>query len=119
MGFVYERLVTTKRHGVLGAAILGRSGLGECHQRLRSTKLGKQTCHLARLEAYSTASRRSRRLAVENHRSELRDLMLENGAVGAEVRKTIGDVATAFVVAGVATGVVVLQAAGHGAGNMD
>lgn len=62
---------------------------------------------------------RSRRLAVENHRVELRDLMLEHGAVGAEVRKTIGDVATAFVVAGVGSGVVVLQAAGHGAGNMD
>ncbi len=62
---------------------------------------------------------RSRRLAVENHRSELRDLMLERGAVGAEVRKTIGDVATAFVVAGVGTGVAVLQAARHGAGNMD
>ncbi|KAF9481959.1 hypothetical protein BDN70DRAFT_875579 [Pholiota conissans] len=57
---------------------------------------------------------RSRRLAVENHRDELRQLMTEHGAVGAEVRKTIGDVATAFVVAGVGSGVVVLQAAGPG-----
>jgi len=60
---------------------------------------------------------RSRRLAVENHRNELKDLMNEHGQVGAEVRKTIGDVATAFVVAGVGSGVVVVQAAG--AGNLD
>ncbi|RDB14902.1 K(+)/H(+) antiporter 1 [Hypsizygus marmoreus] len=53
---------------------------------------------------------RSRRLAVENHRGELKELMEEYGAVGAEVKKTIGDVATAFVVAGCGTGVVVLQA---------
>jgi len=43
--------------------------------------------------------------------------MDDHGHVGAEVRKTIGDVATAFVVAGVGSGVVVLQAAG--AGNFD
>ncbi|KAF8177850.1 Sodium/hydrogen exchanger family-domain-containing protein [Pholiota molesta] len=57
---------------------------------------------------------RSRRLAVENHREELRELMKDHGAVGAEVRKTIGDVATGFVVAGIGSGVVVLQAAGAG-----
>jgi hypothetical protein len=60
---------------------------------------------------------RSRRLAVENHRQELHELMQEHGQVGAEVRKTVGDVATAFVVAGVGSGIVVLQAAG--AGNID
>ncbi|KAF8799460.1 hypothetical protein BYT27DRAFT_7201515 [Phlegmacium glaucopus] len=54
---------------------------------------------------------RSRRLAVENHRAELKMLMDAHGHVGAEVRKTIGDVATAFVVAGVGSGVVVVQAA--------
>ncbi len=43
--------------------------------------------------------------------------MQEHGDVGAEVRKTIGDVATTFVVAGVGSGIVVLQAAGPG--NMD
>lgn len=37
--------------------------------------------------------------------------MDEHIHVGAEVRKTVGDVATAFVVAGVGSGVVVLQAA--------
>ncbi|KAF9565112.1 hypothetical protein CPC08DRAFT_630409 [Agrocybe pediades] len=54
---------------------------------------------------------RSRRLAVENHRKELKELMDEHGRLGSEVRKTIGDVATAFVVAGVGSGIVVLQAA--------
>ena len=37
--------------------------------------------------------------------------MDEHIHVGAEVRKTVGDVATAFVVAGVGSGIVVLQAA--------
>jgi len=55
---------------------------------------------------------RSRRLAVENHRQELKDLMNEHKYVGAEVGKAIGDVATAFVVAGVGSGVLILQAAG-------
>ena len=54
---------------------------------------------------------RSRRLAVENHSVELQTLMDEHSHVGAEVRKTVGDVATAFVVAGVGSGVVVVQAA--------
>jgi len=57
---------------------------------------------------------RSRRLAAENHRKELKELMSEHEYVGAEVRKTIGDVGTAFVVAGVGSGVVVLQAGGVG-----
>jgi hypothetical protein len=51
---------------------------------------------------------------VENHRKELKELMSEHEYVGAEVRKTIGDVGTAFVVAGVGSGVVVVQAAGVG-----
>jgi hypothetical protein len=53
----------------------------------------------------------SRRLAVENHRAELQTLMDEHIHVGAEVRKTVGDIATAFVVAGVGSGVEVVQAA--------
>lgn len=59
---------------------------------------------------------RSRRLAVENHRVELKELMEEFGSVASEVGKTIGDVATAFVVAGCGEGVVVVQAANSNAG---
>jgi len=54
---------------------------------------------------------RSRRLAVENHVHELKGLMEEHGSVVPEVKRTIGDVATAFVVVGCGSGVVVVQAA--------
>ncbi|KAJ2934148.1 hypothetical protein H1R20_g2903, partial [Candolleomyces eurysporus] len=57
---------------------------------------------------------RSRRLAVEDHRHEMRDLMDEYGHLGQEARKALGDVASAFVVAGIASGIVVLQAAAGG-----
>ncbi|KAJ7696562.1 Sodium/hydrogen exchanger family-domain-containing protein [Mycena rosella] len=54
---------------------------------------------------------RSRRMAVENHAEELKGLSEEYGSVGADVRKTMGDVASAFVVAGAGSGLVVVQAA--------
>ncbi|KAK7457833.1 K(+)/H(+) antiporter [Stygiomarasmius scandens] len=68
---------------------------------------------------------RSRRLAVENHTQELKNIVEEYRAMeksgltggrtaahlGWEVRKTIGDVAAACVVAGCGEGVVVVQAA--------
>ncbi|KAL0961524.1 hypothetical protein HGRIS_006464 [Hohenbuehelia grisea] len=54
---------------------------------------------------------RSRRLAVENHANELKGLMEEHGNVGPEVKRTIGDVATAFIVVGCGSAVVVVQAA--------
>ncbi|EJC98913.1 uncharacterized protein FOMMEDRAFT_113492 [Fomitiporia mediterranea MF3/22] len=57
---------------------------------------------------------RSRRLAVEDHTKELRKLVEEmhgGGSVGGEVRKTIGDVASALVVSGCDVGIVVMQAA--------
>lgn len=54
---------------------------------------------------------RSRRLAGEDHTSELQQILEERSSVGQDViRKTIGDPATAFVVSGCATAVVVLQA---------
>lgn len=64
---------------------------------------------------------RSRRLAVEGHRTELKELVLaswaggngetlESGMVG-EVRKTVGEVGSAFVGRGAGVGVWVLQAA--------
>jgi len=54
---------------------------------------------------------RSRRLAVECHSAELKEVMRSGKPVGAEARRTIGDVGTALVVSGVKAGVVVLQAA--------
>lgn len=53
---------------------------------------------------------RSKRLAVENHQVELKTLMEDHRVVGSEVKKTIGDVATAFVVAGCGSGIIVVQA---------
>ena len=54
---------------------------------------------------------RSRRLAVEDHTAELREVLHNGKPIGGEVRRTIGDVGTALVVSGVKAGVVVLQAA--------
>lgn len=54
---------------------------------------------------------RSRRLAVENHREELKEVMRGGKSIGGEVQKTIGDVGAALVVSGVKAGIVVLQAA--------
>jgi len=54
---------------------------------------------------------RSRRLAVEDHTAELREVLQNGKPIGGEVRRTIGDVGTALVVSGVRAGVVVLQAA--------
>jgi len=54
---------------------------------------------------------RSRRLATEDHSQELKGLTEKNGRIGGEVKRTIGDVATALVVSGCGAGLVVLQAA--------
>jgi len=54
---------------------------------------------------------RSRRLAVEDHTAELKEVLHAGKPIGGEVRRTIGDVGTALVVSGVKAGVVVLQAA--------
>lgn len=70
-----------------------------------------QECSLNFATRLLIVTGRSRRLAVENHQAELKELMGEYGTVGSDVKKTIGDVATAFVVAGCGAGVVVLQAA--------
>jgi len=55
---------------------------------------------------------RSRRLAVEDHHAELHALEAEHGGamVRADVRKTIGDVGTAFVMAGIDANMLVMQA---------
>ncbi|KAH9999652.1 Sodium/hydrogen exchanger family-domain-containing protein [Russula compacta] len=55
---------------------------------------------------------RSRRLAVEDHHAELRALEAEHGAVRGDMRKTVGDVGTAFVMAGIDANLLVMQASG-------
>ncbi|KIL00203.1 hypothetical protein PAXRUDRAFT_821906 [Paxillus rubicundulus Ve08.2h10] len=78
----------------LHAAIKRASGIRETHQRL------------------VIVAGRSRQLATENHHAELEQLFEEHWTVDHGVlRKTIGDVATAMVVAGSASAMVVLQAA--------
>jgi hypothetical protein len=59
---------------------------------------------------------RSRRLAVEDHHAEVRALETEYGgaSVRADVRKTVGDVGSAFVMAGIDTNLLVMQASGTG-----
>ena len=55
---------------------------------------------------------RSRRLAVEDYHAELRALEAVHGAarVHSDVRKTIGDVGTAFVMTGIDANLLVMQA---------
>ncbi|KIK66083.1 hypothetical protein GYMLUDRAFT_218915 [Collybiopsis luxurians FD-317 M1] len=55
---------------------------------------------------------RSRRLAVEDHTKEVKKIMEEHHShgLGTEVRKTIGDVALAMLIAGCAQEVLVVQA---------
>lgn len=54
---------------------------------------------------------RSRRLAAENHHVELKVLVEEYGGVGGEVKRTVGDVATALVVSRCQANVIVFQTA--------
>ncbi|KAK7047841.1 K(+)/H(+) antiporter [Paramarasmius palmivorus] len=57
---------------------------------------------------------RSRRLAVENHTKELKEISHEHhhhGHVSSDVKKTVGDVAAALMMTGAGAGIVVLQAA--------
>ncbi|KAG8991579.1 K(+)/H(+) antiporter [Tulasnella sp. 427] len=54
---------------------------------------------------------RGRRLAVESHAAELRDLLASHGGSSGEVRKSLGDVACALVVSNVKAGLLVVQAA--------
>jgi len=62
---------------------------------------------------------RSRRLAVESHQAELKELMQEDAGGGREatesgivrdIRKTVGDVGSVFLGRGVGVGVWILQA---------
>ena len=72
----------------------------------------EQAASLAELKPrVLTVVGRSRRFAEETYHRELRQVMEEHGHVGSEVRRTLGDVATAILLAGRGAGIIVLQAA--------
>ena len=83
------------------------------HATLQRVRLMQQQQHSS---AIVVVVGRSRRLAVEDHHAELRALETEHGgaSVRVDVRKTVGDVGTAFVMAGVDANLLVMQASGTG-----
>ncbi|KXN82041.1 K(+)/H(+) antiporter 1 [Leucoagaricus sp. SymC.cos] len=99
------------------------AALDEAHalQRLsisRSRKGFRSSLNAAGVGVVVVAGR-SRRLAVESHRAELKELMAEDASTGVEVvensmvrevRKTVGEVGSAFVGRGVGVGIWILQA---------
>jgi hypothetical protein len=58
---------------------------------------------------------RGRRMAVESHHSELKQMIIERGSHpyfgSSDSRKTVGDVATALIISENSAGVLVVQAA--------
>jgi hypothetical protein len=78
------------------------------HATLQRVRLMQQQQHVVVVVG------RSRRMAVEDHHAELRALQTEHGSasVRSDVRKTVGDVGTAFVMAGVDANLLVMQASG-------
>lgn len=93
----------------------------EALSRIKFTTVStsKPLHHIARMvESYDgkrllVVVGRARRLAVESHQKELREMIIQPGQVWREARKTVGDVA-AGVLAGAKSraAVVVVQAAG-------
>lgn len=92
------------------------------HATLQRVRLMQQEQQQQQQQQHSSAAAvmvivgRSRRLAVEDHHAELRALETEYGgsSVRADVRKTVGDVGTAFVMAGIDANLIVMQASGTG-----
>jgi len=86
------------------------------HATLQRVRLMQQEQHHPSVIVTAVVVGRSRRMAVEDHHAELRALEKEYGApaVRADVRKTVGDVGTAFVMAGINANLLVMQASGTG-----
>lgn len=104
-----------------GPRHVGGGAFGEALSRVTFEELAspeplQAALHRARLlQRPLVVVGRSRRLAVEDHHAELRALEAEHGAtapVRSDVRKTIGDVGTAFVMAGIDANLLVMQAFG-------
>ena len=90
--------------------------LADALSRVKFEELASPTPLHAALRRAGTLERaivvvgRSRGLAVEDHHAELRMLEEHSGAVRADVWKTLGDVGTAFVMAGSNASLLVMQA---------
>lgn len=86
-------------------------------QRVRLMQQEQQRSHIVVVVG------RSRRMAVEDHHAELRALETEYGGTAAsvrsDVRKTVGDVGTAFVMAGIDVNLLVMQASETGTAQLD
>src|SRR5712691_9841345 len=81
------------------------------HATLQRVRLIQQQQHSsAAAAAVVVVIGRSRRMAVEDHHAELRTLETEyaGAPVRADVRKTVGDVGTAFVMAGIDANLLVM-----------
>ncbi|KAH9080284.1 Sodium/hydrogen exchanger family-domain-containing protein [Lactarius deliciosus] len=108
--------VTLARYAPPAAAATSDRALVDALSRVTFEELASPTPLHAALRRAGTLERaivvvgRSRRLAVEDHHAELRMLEEAHGAVRADVRKTVGDVGTAFVMAGVNATLLVMQA---------
>lgn len=77
----------------------------------QASEEGKKAKDVNSKKSLLVVAGRGRRLAVESHAAELRDILASQGGTGTEVRKTLGDVACAFVVSNVKAGLMVVQAA--------
>ncbi|KAH9080283.1 Sodium/hydrogen exchanger family-domain-containing protein [Lactarius deliciosus] len=108
--------VTWARYAPPAAAATNDRALADALSRVTFEELASPTPLQAALRRAGALERaivvvgRSRRLAVEDHHAELRTLEEEHGAVRADVRKTVGDVGTAFVMAGTNATLLVMQA---------
>lgn len=81
--------------------------------------LGQTVAVLAEAKRTIVIAGRGKRLAVESHQDEMQTILgPQSGAahagLGNEMRKTLGDVSTAFVVQGVSAGLLVMQASSEG-----
>ncbi|KAI0301119.1 Sodium/hydrogen exchanger family-domain-containing protein [Multifurca ochricompacta] len=111
--------VTWGRYASFSPAADEDTALGDALLRVTFEDLGSpMPLHAALHRARACASDRtiivvvgrSRRLAVEDHHAELGALEKEHGQVRTDVRKTVGDVGTAFVMGGIDANLLVMQA---------
>jgi hypothetical protein len=111
--------ITWARYAAPPSAAEGSHPFGDALSRATFEELTSPAPLLAALHRARMLQRpvvvvvgRSRRLAVASHHAELRALEAEHGAVRADMGKTVGEVGTAFVMAGIDANLLVMQASG-------